>query len=133
MSEDAELPRCFLCGQQPVITTLSDARAMRGWAFRCCHELEVPVGPSLSREQALSVWMSRNPVPKACFLDSTANRMHREGGTALEIVETLAQEKKQMQRRILELEVIAPKRYDLPDGRSVIWRCPDDLVPATKV
>jgi hypothetical protein len=34
-----------------------------------------------------------------------------------------------LEARLLTVLAIAPKKYRLPDGRVVVWHCPDELVP----
>lgn len=31
--------------------------------------------------------------------------------------------------RIAELSAIAPRRLRLPNGHTVVWRCPEELIP----
>lgn len=38
-----------------------------------------------------------------------------------------------LQKRVMELESIAPKRYQLPDGREMVYRCPVDVLPIQKL
>ena len=36
-------------------------------------------------------------------------------------------------RRVIELERIAPRAIVTPDGRKLIWRCPDEFVPTNEI
>jgi hypothetical protein len=59
--------------------------------------------------------------------------MSKQGATATEIIGTLAHEKRVLLNRIAALEAIAPRKTTLPNGRTMIWHCPDELIPeATK-
>lgn len=52
-----------------------------------------------------------------------------EMGKPLEaIIGQLYSEKKQYLKRIVELESIAPRKIVLPDGRVMVWRCPDAFI-----
>ena len=55
----------------------------------------------------------------------------RAGGTAEDCAVHLAAQNEKLMSKIIELEGIAPRRYKLDDGRKLIWRCPDHLVPET--
>lgn len=53
-----------------------------------------------------------------------------EHGLSLETcIVSLASEKEFLVKRIMELESIAPRKIVMPDGRAMVWRCPDELVP----
>ena len=45
------------------------------------------------------------------------------------IIVQLVREKEQCFKRILDLESIAPRKITLPDGKVMVWRCPDALIP----
>ncbi len=66
---------------------------------------------------------------RAKYNDATVARMLREGAGAEAIIGQLAADKEQYLKRIIELERIAPRKILLPDGRVLIWTCPDELVP----
>lgn len=61
--------------------------------------------------------------------DATVHAMLKAGRTLEETIVALVCEKNRFVDRIVELEMIAPRRITLPDGRVVVWRCPDHLVP----
>lgn len=50
--------------------------------------------------------------------------MLRAGATHEQIIDALAEEKSAMYKRIVELELIAPKRFG-----DLIWQCPVELIP----
>lgn len=60
--------------------------------------------------------------------DVTVNAMLRANACHTEIIGVMAKEKAQLLARIMELEAIAPRRITLPDGRVMVWRCPDHLL-----
>lgn len=64
--------------------------------------------------------------------DPTVHRILKSGGTPRDCVVALANEKEALVKRLMEMERIAPKKIKLPDGRVMIWRCPEDLVPLSK-
>ena len=55
----------------------------------------------------------------------------RAGGTAEDCAVALAAHNDRLVDRLMTLEGIAPRRIKLPDGRVMIWRCPEHLVPET--
>ena len=63
--------------------------------------------------------------------DPTVCRALEAGMSLEEIIGLLLQEKHKLFGRVLELERIAPRAIIARDGKRVIWRCPDHLVPIT--
>lgn len=61
--------------------------------------------------------------------DATVNAMLKHGRSLEETIVALVCEKNRFTQRIIELESIAPRKIVLPDGRVMVWRCPDELVP----
>jgi hypothetical protein len=55
----------------------------------------------------------------------------RAGGTAEDCAVALAVHNDRLVDRLMTLEGIAPRRIKLPDGRVMVWRCPDHLIPET--
>lgn len=52
------------------------------------------------------------------------------GGASLEdIIVALADSRKHLIEQIVQLTGIAPKAFVLPNGETIIWHCPDDLIP----
>lgn len=48
------------------------------------------------------------------------------------IIVLLVEQKIALFKRIIELEAIAPKAYRV-DGKLLVWRCPDDLIPVSNL
>jgi hypothetical protein len=65
--------------------------------------------------------------------DPTVYNLLNSGGTARECIVALANEKAELIKKIVDLEMIVPKKYKLPDGKIVIWHCPDDLIPMKEI
>ena len=61
--------------------------------------------------------------------DATVHQMLAHGRSLEETIVALVCEKNRFTQRIIELESIAPRKIVLPDGRVMVWRCPDELVP----
>lgn len=61
--------------------------------------------------------------------DVTICRILKGGGSHADCVVALANEKERLLSRIEELESIAPRKIKLGNGKVMIWRCPDELVP----
>lgn len=59
----------------------------------------------------------------------TLDRICNLARDLVEIVGTLAQEKSALLNRIADLEAIAPKKTILSNGQTMIWHCPDELIP----
>ena len=63
------------------------------------------------------------------LVNPIVERVMRAGGTAEDCVVALSERIEKLVDRLLTLEGIAPRRIKLPDGRVVIWHCPDHLIP----
>jgi hypothetical protein len=46
-----------------------------------------------------------------------------------EIILMLAKLKNQLLQDVANLKLLAPKRIRMADGRLLIWRCPEELIP----
>lgn len=57
----------------------------------------------------------------------------KAGLTDREIIGFLCDELNGKDKTIDALSAIAPCAYKLPDGKVVIWRCPDELVPVLDI
>ena len=68
----------------------------------------------------------------AVFNDNTVSQMVRNRPQSeidlQEVVVALVRDKEAFIKRIMELESIAPRTIVLPDGKRMVWRCPDNLV-----
>lgn len=65
----------------------------------------------------------------AWYNDATVQSMARSGAHAGEIIGALAQEKRALIDRIVTLQSIAPKKITMPNGKVMVWHCPDELIP----
>lgn len=61
--------------------------------------------------------------------DATVAKGLKAGEGLETIIGYLAAEKEWMMKRLIALESIAPRKITLPDGRVMVWHCPDDLIP----
>ncbi len=61
--------------------------------------------------------------------DATVRSICERGGDVGEALIAVVQEKREMLQRIIELDSIRPRRYRTPDGRVLVWHCPNDLIP----
>ena len=75
-----------------------------------------------TRRAILARQMLRDP-----FID----RVMRESRTDEDAFFALAADRERLVARVMELEGIAPRRMKMPDGRHMVWHCPDDLIPVT--
>lgn len=55
----------------------------------------------------------------------------RAGGTPEDCCVALAQALEQTAEKAMRYMMIAPRKIRLPDGRVMVWRCPEELVPET--
>jgi hypothetical protein len=55
----------------------------------------------------------------------------QDGGTVEDCAVALAVCYDRLVDRLMTLEGIAPRRIRLPDGRVMVWRCPDHMIPET--
>ena len=55
----------------------------------------------------------------------------RAGGTAEDCAVALSAHIDRLVERLMTLEGIAPRKIKLPDGRVMVWHCPDRLIPET--
>ena len=53
----------------------------------------------------------------------------RQGGSLPGLINYLVEALERVQAQAMELELLCPRRYRLEDGREMIWRCPEELVP----
>ena len=72
---------------------------------------------------------TNNDFERVKNTDSTVAHLLRAGRTLEDIIVALAAEKEAAHKRVMELESIAPRKIKTPDGKVMIWRCPDELVP----
>ena len=61
--------------------------------------------------------------------DQTVNVMLQRNEHWTDIVAQLSKEKAEAQNRVIELEMIAPRKITLPDGAVAFWHCPNEFVP----
>lgn len=82
-----------------------------------------PISPLPGPDCSAWEWVKNNDV--------TVHRMLRQDRCQpLEkIIVQLVREKEECFKRILDLESIAPRKITLPDGRVMVWRCPEGLIP----
>lgn len=67
---------------------------------------------------------------RAKLTDVTVYHLLKSGASLEEVIGALVADKERLVKRIMELESIAPRKVLLPDGRVMVWRCPDELIPA---
>ena len=67
-------------------------------------------------------------LDQASANDVTVHNMLKQGADLEAVILQLTRDKMLLTGRIMELENIAPRRVRLPDGNSLIWRCPDEMV-----
>lgn len=65
--------------------------------------------------------------------DSTVHRVLDSDGSELDCMEALFNEKQFFIKRLIALESIAPRKFQLPNGDVMVWHCPDSLIPTTEI
>ena len=73
-----------------------------------------------------------NSFEHASMMDATVNAMRRAGRSLEGIIAQLVTEKESLRQRIMELDSIAPRKIKLEDGKVIVWRCPDHLIPESR-
>lgn len=68
-------------------------------------------------------------LQKAAQRSAVVRAVLEQNGTAVDCVMALVERMEALSTRVVELEGIAPRRIKLPDGRVMVWHCPDHLVP----
>jgi hypothetical protein len=66
---------------------------------------------------------------EAYHTDPTVHKMIQAGNSYRDITCALVVEKQRLQKRIVELTTIAPKKFKQPDGTFRVWQCPVELIP----
>lgn len=66
---------------------------------------------------------------KAYCTDPTVRMMVNAGAEDDEIIAKLIEIKMALIEELIKLTAIAPKAIRMPDGKVIVWRCPDHLVP----
>lgn len=69
----------------------------------------------------------------ARYNDATVNMMMCGGSSYRAIIAVLARQKADLMKRIVELELIAPKKITMPDGSVMVYRAPAHLLPNVNV
>ena len=75
--------------------------------------------------------MNNEAFSKMQLSNAIVAHIMRAGGTAEDCAVALAVHNDRLVDRLMTLEGIAPRRIKLPDGRVMVWRCPDRLIPET--
>ena len=65
----------------------------------------------------------------ARYNDGTVNTMLCGGSPLTAIIAVMAREKSDLIKRIVELELIAPKKITMPDGSVRVYYAPEHLIP----
>jgi len=61
--------------------------------------------------------------------DEFVRRMFQSGASFEATLVAIAVERERLVKRILELESIAPRKIQMPNGEVFVWRCPDSMIP----
>ena len=64
--------------------------------------------------------------------DSQVRRVMESGGSPKDVIIALANEKERLVQKVIELELISPKRIATPKG-VMVWHCPDHLIPTESI
>lgn len=74
----------------------------------------------MKNEEKLHQAALKSPIVHDLLLDGVSAE-----GCVLQLV----QHNDQLMTRLIELERLCPFKLRLPDGRTMMWRCPEELVP----
>lgn len=75
--------------------------------------------PLTSEEKRL--WLMRN--------SAMVRNMVQGGFQWPEMVYELVKQKEALIQEVIALDSIAPRKTIAPDGTTLVWRCPDELIP----
>lgn len=74
---------------------------------------------------------------EAICTDATVHKILKRLGSSAssyeDIIAALATEKVQLMDALIKSEAINPRKFVFPDGRVVVWRCPEHMIPTTKI
>lgn len=77
--------------------------------------------------------MQFQSIEEAASHNVDVNHWRRGTITAEQCILCLANAQEALTAKIMDLYAIAPRRFLLPDGRMMVWRCPDGLIPLTDI
>jgi hypothetical protein len=61
------------------------------------------------------------------------NSIYHHGSHMELVISQLSMMCADLQKDIIRLQSIAPRKYRLPDGRVVVWHCPDEFLEEEKL
>lgn len=65
--------------------------------------------------------------------DALAHQLAAQGAGPLTIVEQMIARHEKIMKKLADLKRLCPARYKLPNGRILVWHCPDELIPITEI
>lgn len=65
--------------------------------------------------------------------DALVHRMMRDGMNLKDIICAMSERHDAVSKKLMDLELLAPKRFRFTDGVEAIYRAPADLIPVTKL
>jgi len=80
----------------------------------------------------MNVVATSDKFRKVFYEDALVNRAVSAGASYEEIIVAMAERHNELVERMVQLRSIAPFRINV-DGKAMIWRCPDNLVPEQEV
>jgi hypothetical protein len=78
-----------------------------------------------------SPWPDRSEWENIRKNNPIVSKILRAGGTPEDCCVVLARALEQTAEKAIRYMAIAPRKYRLQDGKVMIWRCPDELIPET--
>lgn len=69
---------------------------------------------------------------KATLTDATVHKILKSGGNLEDVVVALVNEKTELLGWLMAATTIAPKKIKTPDGKIMVWHCPDELIPLSE-
>lgn len=96
-------------------------KEINGSMGRTTGKAGTPVDSLVSDAQSMLDWAKRSSPVVANTLKS--------GGGLEAVIFNLVQENSRLFEAIIKLEAIAPRKF-LIEGKTYIYRCPDEMVPA---
>jgi len=56
-------------------------------------------------------------------------RILKHGGSLEDVICALVNQQNTMQKALMGYYMICPRKFKIEDGKIMIWRCPDEMIP----
>lgn len=77
------------------------------------------------------LYTTKKPFAEVARHNAIVHEILSAGGTLEDVVVALDRCYRDALRECGRMRMLCPTRMKLPDGKIVVWRCPEDLIPLT--